>query len=116
MDNNKISHKDKRVVKEQMSMILRHFGNLSITRGDKFDFLGMQIELKRDTKQIHITMVNHLKEAIELFREDLKDNVSFPAYRDLFTTFHDMSKELNTCKSDIFHRVTAKLLFITKRA
>ena len=50
VDDNKVSHKDKNVVEEQMKIISEHFGDLSITRGDKFDFLAMKIELDRENK------------------------------------------------------------------
>ena len=51
-----------------------------------------------------------------IFGEELKYNITSPAYRDLFETYDEVSKQLDEEKSLIFHRVTAKLLYITKRA
>lgn len=61
-------------------------------------------------------MDDHIKEAIEMFGEELKQNISTPAYRDLFETYDELAPELSEKKRDLFHRVTAKLLFITKRS
>lgn len=45
VNNNKICHINPTVVTNEMKMISEHFGDLSILRGDKHRFLGMDIEL-----------------------------------------------------------------------
>ena len=48
--------------------------------------------------------------------EDLRSDIHTPAYRDLFDTFDNSSEQLDKEKSEKFHSITAKLLFIAKRA
>ena len=93
-----------------------HFGDLTIQWGDDLEFLGMNIHIDRKNKHIKITMKKHLFEAIEMFGEDLRSGVTSPAYKDIFTTYDDISDQLGSKQSEIFHSVTAKLLYITKRA
>ena len=116
VDDVKISHVDLNKVTEQINMIEDKFGKLTITRGDKLGFLGMDIKLNRKNKTVELSMKNHIEEAIEMFGEELKGGITSPGYQDLFTTFDGLSPELNDKKSKVFHSVTAKLLFITKRA
>ena len=60
-------------------------------------------------------MDDHLQEAIYLFREELNNSITSPAYRDLFITYDDTSKPLNKKRSKVFHKVVAKVLFIIER-
>ena len=54
VDDNKISHKDSTVVTQVLDQISKYFGDLSITRGNKHDFLAMNIEIK--DKKVYIDM------------------------------------------------------------
>ena len=47
VDDNKLSHKDPAVVTEVLEEISKHIGNLTITRGKKHTFLGMNIRCAR---------------------------------------------------------------------
>ena len=116
VDDNKISHVNEKVDTREMDKLSEHFGNLSIQRGNSFDFLGMTIKVDRDKKRVHISMEDHIDGAIEMFGEELRSEINSPAYRDLFITYDEKSNELDQEKSEIFHRVVAKLLFIAKRA
>ena len=58
VDDNKLSHKDPKVVTEILEIMKKHFGELVIHRacvGKNFDFLGMGITIKED-KNIQIEM------------------------------------------------------------
>ena len=48
VDDNKISHKEPDVVTEVLNQIRSHFGELVISRGTKHDFLGININLRKD--------------------------------------------------------------------
>ena len=98
-----------------MKMIGDYFGDLSITRGNSFQFLGMEIDINRKKKTMSISMKDQIKEALDMMDEDLKDNISSPAYRDLFTTYDGECKNLEGKRKEKFHSIVAKLLFITKR-
>ena len=95
---------------------MEYFGDLTITRGNEFDFLGMKIVLDRADKKVKISMVDQIEEAINMLDEDIKRPVNSPAYTDLFQTYDDSSEQLNKDKKEKFHSIVSKLLFITKRA
>ena len=115
VDDNKLSHADPRVVTEILDAVKEHFGELVISRGNKHDLLGMKIEIDRKNKNVIIDMRDQIKEAFDTFGEDLDDTVSTPANKNLFTTYDGESPGLNEEKSEVFHSVVAKLLFIMKR-
>ena len=114
VDDNKISHKDPKVVTRVIEQLSEHFGDLKIQRGNKFDLLGMDVELKN--KKVHISMVNHLKNAIETYETGLgmisKKLPSTPGKADMFN--NGDFDQLNKKESEIFHTVTAKLLHACK--
>ena len=41
VDDNKVSHKDPQVVNDVIKEISKYFGDLTFTRGTKYNFLGM---------------------------------------------------------------------------
>ena len=63
VDNNKVSHKDPTVVTQVLDEISKNFGDLSITRGNKHNFLGMNIEIK--DRKVYIDMEHQVEEALE---------------------------------------------------
>ena len=46
VDDNKISHADPEVVTSVIKDISKHFGKLTVSRGNKHDYLGMDIKIK----------------------------------------------------------------------
>ena len=54
VDDNKISHKDPRVVDQVIDSISEHFGELTVSRGKMHDFLGMNITI--EDQLVHIEM------------------------------------------------------------
>ena len=44
-DNNKVSYKDPKVVDEVIELTKTHFGDLTVTRGNKHRFLGMNLTI-----------------------------------------------------------------------
>ena len=55
VDDNKISHKNPEVVKNVISELETHFGKLTVESGNKFNFLGMDINITKERK-IEISM------------------------------------------------------------
>ena len=115
VDDNKISHMDPKVVTEILDAIKGHFGELVISRGNEHDLLGMKIKINRKDKTVTIDTREQLQEAFDMFDEELDDSVTSPANKNLFTTYDGISEELNEERSEIFHSVVAKILFIMKR-
>ena len=69
----------------------------------------------RDDKKIEIEMKDQVKEAITWFGEPITKKPVLPANKNLFVISMN-SPELDSEKSDIFHSVVQKLLYIIKRA
>ena len=113
-DDNKLSHKDPAVVRKVIKDIEKHFGKMTVEEGTHFNFLGMNIKMRTD-KKIEIEMKNQIREAINWFGEEINEKPSTPANKNLFGTSKD-SKELDEKKSELFHSIVAKLLYICKRA
>ena len=82
MDDNKIAHKDPKVVTEVIDIMKKHFGDLSVTRGKVHRFLGMNITITEDRK-LKIDMKEHLQEAIDMYSriegEEINEVVTSPA-------------------------------------
>jgi hypothetical protein len=111
VDDNKISHADPKVVDKVIKKIESKFGKMSQTRGDKHDFLGMNIHFKKN--KIKISMKKHILKAMETFDEDITRNAATPATSYLFQVRD--SPNLSEARADNFHSVTAALLFISRR-
>ena len=121
VDDNKLSHKDPKVVTEILEIMKKHFGELVIHRacvGKNFDFLGMGITIKED-KHIQIEMKDQLFEAIESYEswdgKEVTEIVTSPAQRHLRLANNECPK-LSGKQRELFHTVVAKLLYIMKRA
>ena len=50
VDDNKVSHVDLQVVTDVIDLMKSHFRELTVTRGKKHRFLGMNIEINKDRK------------------------------------------------------------------
>ena len=91
-----------------------HFGDIKIYRGKSHVFLGIGIVL-RDDQKFEVEMKDQLLEAVEMFGEEISGVVKSPAQHHLFKVDEDAIK-LEGKRKEIFHSVTQKLLYITKRA
>ena len=113
VDDNKISHKDPQVVTDVINLISQHFGDLTVTRGKKHDFLGMNLEIKE--RKVHINMKEQVQEAIDWGNKQGGCKPRNPAAHDLFSQ-DETSDQLSLNEADLFHSVVQKLLYICKRA
>ena len=113
VDDNKISHVNAQVVTDVIAKIEERFGKMTVTRKKVHVFLGMHITfLENGTAEI--LMKDYLLEAITDFGETINRSATSPARRDLFV-IDENSKELSTDKREIFHSVSAKLLYVSHR-
>ncbi len=113
VDDTKISHKDDKVVTSVIELIEERFGKMTVTRGKKHVFLGMDITFCDDGTAT-VKMKDYIKESIAEFGESIVRNAATPARKDLFD-INEESGELTSAASKIFHSVTAKLLYVSKR-
>lgn len=115
VDDNKISHMDQAVLDDLIKTLKDHFGDLKVVKGNKHEFLGMNIIIHDDGK-VEYEMKKQLQEAIDAFDDDVTAQYATPAGRTLFETKEETSKLLSEKRQENFHSVTAKLLYLMKRA
>ena len=111
VDDNKVSHVDKKVVDSVIKKIESKFGKMSQTRGDKHEFLGMDIVYH--DKKVTVSMKKHIEKAIDSFEEDITREAATPATNYLFKV-RDVPK-IDEKRAENFHSVTAQLLFVGNR-
>jgi hypothetical protein len=114
VDDNKISHVNSKVVSMIIDKIEKRFGKMTVTRGKTHEFLGMDITYETDGTA-KINMSRYTKESIDEFMGEIKKSSPTPATKDLFD-IKENSPKLNKSKSENFHSIVAKLLYVSKRA
>ena len=114
VDDNKVSHVDDKVNTKIVDAIEERFGKLARTTGSKHTFLKMDVEMISKGK-IAISTPQHVNKAIEGLGEDVNGTAVNPAKSKLFTIDHE-SPKLTGSKKEIFHSVTAKVLWISQRS
>ena len=112
VDDLKISHVDAKVVSEIIKAIEDKFGKMTVTRGKKHSYVGLEIEIVG--KEVKICTKAHITESFEMFGEDVSTPAVTPAKCHLFDVAED-PVFLPEKKRVVFHSVTAKLLFVGKR-
>ncbi len=114
VDDNIITHVDPNQVTWVIDKIEERFGKMVVSRGKSHDFLGMKLDFLED-KTVTVGMKEHIKGAIADFPEDITRDAATPAAKYLFET-SDTDEKLSPELADKFHRIVAKLLYVTQRA
>ena len=114
VDDNKVSHVDDGVNTKIVDAIEEHFGKLARTTGNKHTFPGMDVEMISKGK-IAISTPQHINEAIEGLGENVNGTAVNPAKSKLFLVDHE-SPKLTGTKKEVFHSITAKVLWISQRS
>ena len=118
VDDIKVSHKDENVVSSVLKQINEEYGKeapLTVTRGKVHEYLGMTIDFS-EKGNVKFTMIDYIQEMLDEQPDNMDVGESVTAAAEhLFTVDEDGTK-LNTADSTIFHHMTAKLLFLSKRA
>jgi hypothetical protein len=113
VDDNKVSHAHDKVVTDVIEKIEARFGKMTVTRGKKHVFLGMDIEFY-ENGTASIKMKDYIKESIDNFGETVSRSAAAPEKRDLFE-INEESAALTNNGRETFHSVVVKLLYISKR-
>ena len=100
VDDVKISHKDSKVVDQVIRELEKDFGKMTVSRGNKHTYVGMDIELLKDGT-VSIQMKDYLDESIKAFGENVKGRSPTPAKTNLFEIDKN-SKELSEEKKKGF--------------
>ena len=114
VDDTKISHVNEKVVTEIIEKIEEQFGKMTVTRGKKHTFLGMDITYT-DEGTAKITMRQYLEEAILESGLTIKRKANTPARKDLFDV-NDAARRISGDRAERFHSVVCKLLYVAIRA
>ena len=114
VDDMKISHVDPNVVTMTIGKLEQRFDKMTVTRGREHVFLGMNIRYTNDKTAV-ITMKDYLAEAIEESTLEITKTAATPAGKDLFDV-NEHAAPLSLRQAEIFHSVSAKLLYVAIRA
>ena len=117
VDDTKISHLDHKVVTRVIKSLEGEFGEMTVDRGKSHKFVGMNFELLENGR-LKIIMKEYLEECIESFEEIdgiITSKAPSPGAHNLFEVDEALDK-LGIKRSEMFHHIVAKLLFVTKRA
>ena len=112
VDDNKISHKNEKALTKVINKLEGHFGKLEISRGREHNFLGMRIKFIGN--EVHISMKDYIREAIDIFPEPTNMKVTSPAKKNLFE-INNKAEKLTKINSELYHSIVAKLLWVMKR-
>ena len=93
--------------------ISKHFGKLTVSRGNKHDYLGMDIEIK--DRRVHIGMKNQLLEALEWSGKQEGRLPATPALANLFEQ-NENDELLPLHLADTYHSIVQKLMYVCKCA
>ena len=116
VDDLKISHKESGVVDDIIASLNAEYGKvgkMSVSRGKKHQYLGMTLDFSKEGKFI-VDMEDYLKEMISDLPDDMKGLATTPAADHLFKVRDNVPK-LDDEKAELFHHVTAQMLFVAQR-
>jgi hypothetical protein len=112
----KVSHMDANEVTKIKKWLKGLYGNISVNRGQKHTYLGMQLEYTNDGKCL-VNMTNYTNEIIDSFPEMITGSASTPAADHLFKVRDgEDERKLPEEQASAFHRTVAQLLFLSGRA
>ena len=117
VDDLKISHVDPLVLEQIISKLSDRYGKeapLTVTRGTVHDYLGMTIDYSTKGK-VQFRMADYVEGILDELPEEMNGTAVTPASNHLFNT-RDDTEILDTKRADTYHHLTAKLLYLSKRA
>jgi hypothetical protein len=94
---------DPKVVTSIVEKIEAKFGKMTVTRGKKHTFLGMDLHFK-DDGTVTTKMKTYLQEAIDESKLGIVRTAATPAKKDLFE-INEEAEPLNVRETEIFHNV-----------
>ena len=113
VDDNVCTHVDESVLRKIADTVEEKVGKITRTTRNKHTFLGMNITFK-DNGTVTIDMKDYVMEVLQAFTETLKESVTSPARPNLHT-IDDTSPLLSDERSDLFHSLVMKLMWISQR-
>jgi hypothetical protein len=119
VDDLKISHADSDVTENIVETLQLKYGSeeapVTVTRGKVHDYLGMTLNYTTKGKVI-VQMEEYVKELLNSVKEEIGGGVAAtPAAAHIYSV-NPEAERLEQVQADTFHTLTAKLLFLCKRA
>lgn len=117
VDDLKISHVDSTVVDAVIEMVRKKFGNkmpVPVTRGKIHDYLGIKIDFS-NPGQVTMTMTDYIDELLKEVPTELMKGVSSTAAAGHLFAVNEKAEKLDGETAILFHHLTAKLLYLSKR-
>lgn len=117
VDDLKVSHIDLAQIQWFATEMKKVYGDkLTINTGKIHDYLGMMIDYSEKGK-VQVSMIEFIKKTIAAFPEEIISKSETPAADYLFRVREEgEAKYLEEERADMFHSVTAMLLFLCGRA
>ena len=118
VDDLKISCRNAKVIEGVISKLNKIYGKtspLTITQGDRHEYLGMTIDYSTKDR-VTFTMYDYVNQIIESLPKEMQGTAVSPAGDHLFKVNNENGVKLNNEQKNMFHHYTAQLLFIAKRA
>ena len=114
----KLSHEDEHEVTKMIEWFKSEFedkeiGLVKVSRGKKHKFLGMDFDFS-DKHKVKISMRSYIEDMINVFPEEIYKTAATPAAAYFFKVRN--IEKLDEEKASIYHTITAKGLFLCKRA
>jgi hypothetical protein len=113
VDDTKISHEDPEIATNIILETKKKFDKMTVRRGKEHVFLGMQITFLPNGT-VRINMEDYIQEAIRDCGEDVTKGATTPATKNVFDIKPGIPL-LQKSKSELFHSIVAKLLYVAKR-
>lgn len=117
VDDIKISHMEEKVVDSVLNDLDKQYGKeapLVVTRGKIHEYLGMTLDYSIPGT-CRIGMYDYVDEMLDDLPDDMQGEAVTPAAHHLFSV-DEKAIRLDEDKAQFFHHLTAKLLFLSKRA
>jgi hypothetical protein len=118
VDDLKLSHVDPKVLDIIISRLLdekyAQEAPLAVTRGTIHEYLGMTLDYS-ETGKVKFVMDDYVKNLIDNAPDDMTGTAATPGANHLFNV-NDEAEKLSPEKLDKYHQMTAKLLYLSKRA
>jgi hypothetical protein len=117
VDDIKMSHVQQDVLDSIITKLSERYGQdapLTVQRGPIHDYLGMTIDYSEDGK-IKFIMADYVKGILDEAPSDMDGTAASPAANHLFSV-NDKSDKIDAKRADLYHRLTAKLLYLSKCA
>jgi hypothetical protein len=113
VDDLMVTAKTDREIDGIIQELQRNYEKLSIQRGDVINYIGMVFNFM-EKRRCKITMEGYVEDLMQVCN-DIQGTARTPASDNLFK-IDEKGEQLNKEKSEYFHSLTAKCLYLAKRA